>query len=179
MLIIMARHSISQKLVDSLVPKDRYFDITAIGHRGFGVRVSPKGRKCWFYRYRLGGSIRFLNLGYTTSMGLDAALSKYKSLKTKRDEGEDPQGWSPAAQEADYLFMELFKIFDYGKKLPSPIHDLPTLDDFSLHFRVHPSSVRKLASYKLVGLVEKGGETCVVPYPLRITASFLSGLIID
>ena len=75
--------------------------------------------------------------------------------------------------------MELFKIFDIGKKLPPSIHHLPALDEFSLHFRVHPSAVRKLASYNLVGLVEKGGETCVVPYPLRITASFLSGLIID
>jgi hypothetical protein len=75
--------------------------------------------------------------------------------------------------------MELFKIFEYGKKLPSPIHDLPTLDEFALHFQVHPSSVRKLASFKLVGLVEKGRETCVVPYPLRITASCLGGLIID
>ena len=174
----MSRHYITQELVDSLEPKDRYFDVTAIGHRGFGVRVNPKGRKTWFYRYRLGGSIRFLNLGYTTSIGLDAALSKYKGVKAKRDEGEDPQGWSPAAQEADYLFMELFKIFDIGKKLP-PLHDFPTLDEFSLHFRVHPSSVRKLTSYKLVGLIEKGGETRVVPYPLRITASFLSGLIID
>ena len=176
----MARHFLSQKLVDSLEPKDKYYDITAIGHRGFGVRVSPKGRKTWFFRYRLGGSIRFLNLGYTSSMGLDAALIKYKGVKAKRDEGEDPRGWSPAAQDADHLFMELFKIFDYGKKLPPPsIRHLPTLDEFSLHFRVHPSSVRKLASYKLVGLVEKGGETCVVPYSLRITASFRGGLIID
>ena len=126
----MSRHYITQELVDSLEPKDRYFDVTAIGHRGFGVRVNPKGRKTWFYRYRLGGSIRFLNLGYTTSIGLDAALSKYKGVKAKRDEGEDPQGWSPAAQEADYLFMELFKIFDIGKKPPPPIHDLPTLAEF-------------------------------------------------
>ena len=175
----MARHFITQKLVDSLEPKDRYFDVTAIGHRGFGVRVSPKGRKTWFYRYRLGGSIRFMNLGYTTTMGLEAALIKYKSLKAKRDEGEDPRGWSPAAQEADYLFMELFKIFDFGKKLPPPIHHLPTLDEFSLHFRVHPSSVRKLASYNLIGLVEKKGETRVILYPQRIITSGRNGLIID
>jgi len=127
----------------------------------------------------MGNSIRFMNLGYITTMGLEAALIKYKSLKAKRDEGEDPRGWSPAAQEADYLFMELFKIFDFGKKLPPPIHHLPTLDEFSLHFRVHPSSVRKLASYNLVGLVEKGGKTRVIPYPLRITSSCLDGLIID
>jgi hypothetical protein len=48
MMIIMARHSITQELVDSLEPKDRYFDITAIGHRGFGVRVSPKGGNAGF-----------------------------------------------------------------------------------------------------------------------------------
>ncbi len=120
-----------------------------------------------------------MNLGYTSTMGLGAALIKYKSVKAMRDEGEDPRGWSPAAQEADHLFMELFKIFDYGKELPLPMRHNPTIDAFASHFRVHPSSGRKLAGYKLVGLVEKGGETRVILYPLRITASCRAGLIID
>jgi len=69
--------------------------------------------------------------------------------------------------------------FDYGKELPPPIHHLPTIDEFSLHFRVHPSSVRKLVSYNLIGLVEKKGETRVILYPQRIITSGRNGLIID
>ena len=165
----MARHYITQELVDELTPKEKLYDITGIGYPGFGVRVLPSGRKYSFYRYRIKNSVRMVKLGWTTCLSLPSALSRYKRYKNRKDAGEDVKGPNVNNEEADYLLIQLYEIFDFGRDLPIPVRNEPTIDEFADHFRVHPASVKKLAGYNLLKCVQRDDEIRVIAYPRAIT----------
>jgi hypothetical protein len=172
----MARHYITQELVDELTPKDKLYDITAIGYPGFGVRVLPSGRINYFYRYRIKNSVRMAILGQASWMNYQSALHRYKKYKDLKDQGIEPKGVNPTAEEADFLFVELFMFFDRGKELPLSIRNEPTIEEFADHFRVHPAAVKKLAAYDQLKLFKSGEDVRVIPYPVTIKTSCRNGL---
>jgi hypothetical protein len=173
----MARHYITQELVDELKPREKLYDLTAIGHPGFGIRVQPSGRQNWFYRYRIKNSVRMAILGQASWMKLGPALTKYKKTRELwKTQGLEPRGVNPTAEEADFLFVELFMFFERGKELPLSIRNEPTIEEFADHFRVHPAAVKKLAAYDQLKLFKSGDNLRVIPYPITIKTSCRNGL---
>jgi hypothetical protein len=172
----MTRCLLTQELVDTLTPKDKLFDMTAVGHPGFGLRTHPSGRKNWFYRYRIKDSVRMVILGQTSWMKFGLALTKYKNFRDMKLQGIEPKGVNPTAMEADFLYFKLFDIVDSRQGLPSALREDPTIEKFADYFNVHTTAVKKLAAYDQLKLFPKDGNTCVRAYPLTIKTSFLNGL---
>jgi hypothetical protein len=168
-LTAMTRAIITPELIAGLTPRPKLFDITGIGFPGFGCRILPSGRKYWFYRFRRGASVRMVNLGWATWISLHTALSRYKRYKNRKDAGEDVKGPNVNAEEADYLLIQLYEIFDFGRDLPIPVRNEPTIEEFADHFRVHPASVKKLAGYNLLKCVKRDDAIRVIAYPRAIT----------
>ena len=172
----MTRCILTQGLIDELKPKEKRYDMTDIDHPGFGCRVLPSGRLNWFMRYRVKDSVRMVILGQTSWMRLGPALSKFKMFKNLRAQGEEPRGVNPTAEEADYMYYELFKIYDRGLSVPQQIQGEPEIEAFADFFKVHPAAVRKLAAYGQVKLIKNGDSVRVMAYPVTIKTSFVNGL---
>ena len=76
--------------LDALKPKAERFEVWADGHRGFGLRVSPAGRKSFIYMYRFDGKARRMTLGRYPAMGLADAYLAHAAASKKREVGIDP-----------------------------------------------------------------------------------------
>jgi len=172
----MTRVIITQELIAGLTPRPKLFDVTGIGFPGFGCRILPSGRKYWFYRFRRGASVRMVNLGWATWISLHTALSRYKRYKKRKDAGEDLKGSNVNVEEADYLLVQLYEIFDFGRDLPLNVRNEPSIEKFADHFRVHVSAVKILAGYNLLKCVKRRDEIRVINYPRAITTFCENGL---
>ena len=115
-------------------------------------------------------------LGQTSWMKLGPALAKFKTFKDLKAQGVEPRGVNPTAAEADYMYYELFKIYDRGLAVPRQIQGEPEIEAFADFFKVHPAAVKKLAAYGQVKLIKSGDSIRVMPYPVTIKTSFVNGL---
>lgn len=75
-------------LLRNLKPQPRRYLIW--GDYGFGVRVSPKGKKSFIYLYRFEGKSRFLTLGNYPRMSLADAHKAHAEARKKLEMGIDP-----------------------------------------------------------------------------------------
>ena len=60
------------------------------GRTGFGMRLSPRGRKSWLYMYRFNGKARRMTLGVYPEMSLADARLNLADAKKRLSLGEDP-----------------------------------------------------------------------------------------
>ena len=86
---------------------------------GFGIRVSPKGRKTWIYMYRFENRSRMMTLGTYPRMSLAEARIEYANASQKVELGFDP-GKKQVEEnifqrEADTVEDLLVKYIDYSK----------------------------------------------------------------
>jgi integrase len=58
---------------------------------GFCLRVSPKGTKTWFYRYKFDGKEKWLTIGHFPVMGVAEARKAFNDLWEIRKSGQDPE----------------------------------------------------------------------------------------
>ena len=65
-----------------------YFDTET---SGLGLRVTPKGTKTFFYRFKFNGRNRRFTIGRFGDISLSKARKKLVKLRTKVNDGEDPQ----------------------------------------------------------------------------------------
>jgi integrase len=89
----------TDKNVAALKPRAHRYEVWEDGRSGYGLRVSPAGRKSWVYMYRFGGKARRMTLGNYPAVGLASAHVKFAQAKKLLDHGEDPG----AAAKADKL----------------------------------------------------------------------------
>lgn len=81
---------LTKRFVDSLKPKPSDYFAWDDELKGFGVRVSPKGKKTFLIQYRAAGRTRRMKLGPHGVVTTDEARSRAKTLLGDIAAGENP-----------------------------------------------------------------------------------------
>jgi integrase len=76
------------KIANLSAEKNRYHITEG---NGFCLRVSPKGTKTWFYRYKFSGKEKWLTIGNFPVMGVAEARKAFNDLWEIRQAGQDPE----------------------------------------------------------------------------------------
>ncbi|MFO2870503.1 tyrosine-type recombinase/integrase [Legionella pneumophila serogroup 1] len=76
------------KIANLSAEKNRYHITEG---NGFCLRVSPKGTKTWFYRYKFGGKEKWLTIGNFPVMGVAEARKAFNDLWEIRQSDQDPE----------------------------------------------------------------------------------------
>jgi Arm DNA-binding domain len=74
----------TDKGIAALKPKAQRYEVWE-GGSGFGVRVSPKGRKSWVWMYRFGGKARRMQFGNYPTLSLASARIKFAQAASQED----------------------------------------------------------------------------------------------
>lgn len=84
---------LTDKILKTIEPPDKGRKLVFDSHRdapkGFGVRVSPKGRRTYVLRYKADGKDRLMNIGDYPTWTLTAARRKANELRQQVDGGVD------------------------------------------------------------------------------------------
>jgi integrase len=76
--------------IRALKSSDKAYVEWGDGLPGFGLRVSPKGKKTWIFMYRFEGRSRMMTLGHFPAMGLATARKAYSDFQDRLAQGNDP-----------------------------------------------------------------------------------------
>ena len=76
--------------IRALKPKAERYEVWEDNGRGFGVRISPKGRKSWVWLYRFQGRARRMTFGDLADVSLTRARSLRADAKELLRKGIDP-----------------------------------------------------------------------------------------
>jgi integrase len=82
--------NITDRGIKSLKPKADRYEVWEDNRTGFGVRVSPAGRKSWVFMYRYDGKARRMTLGTYPAVGLASARVEHAKAGKVLEEGSDP-----------------------------------------------------------------------------------------
>jgi integrase len=82
----MAKKKLTDRAVKLLKPRDKRFEVWDASTPGFGVRVSPAGRKSFIYLYRYEGLARRMTLGVYPRVSLATARTKQAKAKELLEE---------------------------------------------------------------------------------------------
>jgi integrase len=80
----------TDKGIAALKPKAERYEKWDDGRSGFGVRVSPEGRKSFVFMYRFGGKARRMTIGRYPALSLASARVLFAKAKELLDAGKDP-----------------------------------------------------------------------------------------
>jgi integrase len=91
----------TDRQIKNLKPSDKRYEV--FEDRGFGVRVSPTGRKTFIYLYRMRGEVskRRLSLGTYPEMSIAEAHRLYAEAREKVTKGIDPGAEAVAERQED------------------------------------------------------------------------------
>lgn len=76
--------------IRSLRPESDRYEKWETNGRGFGLRVSPAGRKTFLFMYRVNRVSRRMTIGVYPAMTLSEARNAHTKAKLKLDRGTDP-----------------------------------------------------------------------------------------
>ena len=99
----MPKTRLTQRRVDALKPDEKTLDVRDCVIRGFGVRVLPSGRKCYFLHSQVDGKRVWQSIGDGHAMSLECARERATSLLASRLKSD---GTSPA-DSASILFEDV------------------------------------------------------------------------
>lgn len=101
----VAKNETGMRLTDNgikaLKARAERYEAWEDGQTGFGLRVSPKGRKTWIFMYRFEGRARRLTLGAYPAIPLSKARIKFAAAKDALDHGRDPGAAAVAEKAAE------------------------------------------------------------------------------
>lgn len=102
---------ISKRVVESTLKssKDAYVWDSELA--GFGLKVTPKGRKVYLAQYRIAGRTRRFTLGTHGKITAQEARLKAKAVLGQAASGLDPAAGRDA-EKADHSFQTLYERFD-------------------------------------------------------------------
>lgn len=84
------RMKLTKRVVEGLGPEPREYVVWDQEVPNFGVRVSPKGIRCYMVKYRAGGQQRRTRLGRHGSITVDDGRKRAKEILGLVARGEDP-----------------------------------------------------------------------------------------
>lgn len=76
--------------IKALKPKSERYEVWETNGKGFGLRVSPTGRKSWLFMYRFETISRRMTLGTYPGLTLSEAHTAHAKAKEKLEKGIDP-----------------------------------------------------------------------------------------
>ena len=80
----------TDRSIKAIKPRAERFEVWEDNGKGFGLRVSPSGKRSWIYLYRFDGRPRRLTLGVYPEMGLHDAHEAHAIAKKELSKGVDP-----------------------------------------------------------------------------------------
>jgi len=86
----MPKTNFTDRMIAGLKPKRLMIEYWDAKTPGFGLRVSPEGKKTWFVMYRLAGVRRRLRLGHYPTVSLEAARKNAREALLRVTDGIDP-----------------------------------------------------------------------------------------
>lgn len=81
---------LTDRTIKALKPKAERYEKWDEGRAGFGVRVSPAGRKSFIYMYRFDGKPRRMTIGTYPATSLATARTKHAQAQEALEKGIDP-----------------------------------------------------------------------------------------
>lgn len=107
----MVTKRLTKRVVEALAPKSDRYVVWDSELKGFGVRVTPQGRKTYLVRYRTtGGADRRLTLTTHGVMTTEEAREQARLALADAAMGGDPQG-AKAERRAEMTMKELCKLY--------------------------------------------------------------------
>ena len=76
--------------IRALKPKPARYEAWETNGKGFGLRISPAGRKTFIYMYRFEGTARRMTLGTYPALTLSQAHEIHAKAKLELERGTDP-----------------------------------------------------------------------------------------
>lgn len=123
--------------IKSLKPEDKTYRMTE--GNGFYIRVTPKGKKAWLYRYYFADKDHTVTLGYYPSMSLSQARMAYQKLYDLWQSGIDPKA----------------HISEIEIKKSNTVQKLVTewYENYILKHRKRPEAIKQLMSADIIPLL--------------------------
>ena len=156
---------ITDKGIAALKPKAERYEVWEDGRTGFGVRVSPKGRKSWMFMYRFGGKARRMGLGTYPLIGVASARVQHANAKALLEKGVDPGAQQVERKHAERTAETVADLIEeYLEKWARPRKRSAHEDERTLRVEVLPNwgkrkakDIRRRDVIELLdGIVERG-----------------------
>ena len=89
----MSTVNLTDVAIRNYKPRDKPWEVADASSAGLRLRISPKGRKTWYYRYRhpLTGKLQKLTLGIYPDLTLARARVIWAELAAARRRNMDPR----------------------------------------------------------------------------------------
>ena len=110
----MARKKLTDRAVKLLRPRSERYEVWDTDYPGFGVRVSPAGRKSFVYLYRFKGLLRRMTFGVYPRISLATARARYgKARELLEEKDRDPGAEQMQVRRADRDSMSVQDLADF------------------------------------------------------------------
>ena len=105
------RKKLTDRAVKLLKARSERYEVWDSSAPGFGVRVSPAGRKSFVYLYRFEGRSRRMTLGVYPRVSLATARARYGKAREDleehgRDPGDELVSSKRAKRDAHQMYMQ-------------------------------------------------------------------------
>ena len=105
----MPNSRLTQRRVDALKPNEKTLDVRDCVIRGFGVRVLPSGRKCYFLNSQVDGKRVWQSIGDARAMTLERAREQATSLMASRFRADKSSPTATASILFEDVAEEVFR----------------------------------------------------------------------